>query len=80
MAHRLYLNKKNSNKKNPNVSVVTCVLDGEKVIEKTIKNVLKKYLANGAWFQASKKLFKVKGARRLKLIAYSLGWKAAQNA
>ena len=42
-------------------------------MEVTIKNVLKKYRANGAWFQASKKLFKVKGARRLKLIAYSLG-------
>ena len=47
---------------------------------KTVKNVLKKYRANGAWSQASKKLLKVKGARRSKLIAYSLGWKAAQNA
>ena len=46
MAHKLYLNKKNSNNKNPNVSVVTCVLDGDKVLEKTIKNVLEQSYRN----------------------------------
>ena len=46
MAHRLYLNKKKSKKNNPNISVVTCVLDGDKVLEKTIKNVLKQSYRN----------------------------------
>ncbi len=49
-------------------------------MDETIKNVFKKYLANGAWSQASIKLIKVKGARILKWIAYSTLWNAAQKA
>ena len=41
MTAKLYVSKETPAKKiNPNLSIVTCVLNGEKVLEETIKNVL----------------------------------------